>query len=661
MRSILLILILLLAAAPAVRAKTEVRIVGANSMSEQELMIAIGGRLDHIRQQPANAARAADAAFMVERIFEEAGFNDVKVEGRVVNPQAIQLRVNEGRRDLLGEVVIEGAPHPKLQQTLVDLFQLGPRQSAQGFNELPIQDQQVESGMRLMEQQMQSLGLHDAEVTLKQRRDNPETGKVDFIFVLDRGQASTIARPVFKGETVPGIREETQLFVGQVANTENLNTLRSQVAKAYDEAGFLRAKIRMTVERNGLRMTPVFTIERGQRFKLRDIKLTGLEKTDPGRVLTRLDDLRGEYLDGTVASRRIRQMIATGAFTTVDAEVEPVEGDVVDATLHFTEGKARGVSATLGYDSFEGVIIGGGYYDRNFYGSLRNLSAGFEWTQRSLLGEISLTDPWIAGSDISGRLRLFSASRDYEGYDVWRTGLHASAIWPVNRRYRIEVLLGTDHVTTSPDGLPPAALGTQDYQNPRLVITQSIDYRDNPVLPTSGWHLEMPLELGAAVGGDKTQYFKGGIGGSYHHTLSESSQISFGARGGVLIPSNSNDLPIDIRYFNGGPRSVRSFPERELGPWSRTGYPLGGEAYWVANLEYTRSISGPLRLVAFIDAGGLSTDWEDLGLDDPEVAVGLGLRLNLPIGPVRIEYGHSLTQDGRDPSGSWHFAIGTAF
>ena len=51
------------------------------------------------------------------------------------------------------------------------------------------------------------------------------------------------------------------------------------------------------------------------------------------------------------------------------------------------------------------------------------------------------------------------------------------------------------------------------------------------------------------------------------------------------------------------------------------------------------------------------------GLDfaSPEIAVGMGIRLDLPVGPIRFEYGHNLTRDEGEPSGTWHFAIGTAF
>ena len=89
-----------------------------------------------------------------------------------------------------------------------------------------------------------------------------------------------------------------------------------------------------------------------------------------------------------------------------------------------------------------------------------------------------------------------------------------------------------------------------------------------------------------------------------------------------------------------------------MGPDFR-GDPLGGTSWWVANAEYIRTITGPVKGVAFVDAGALD--------GEVEVALGLGVRLDLPIGPVRLEYGHNLTQDGREPSGTFHFAIGAAF
>ena len=83
------------------------------------------------------------------------------------------------------------------------------------------------------------------------------------------------------------------------------------------------------------------------------------------------------------------------------------------------------------------------------------------------------------------------------------------------------------------------------------------------------------------------------------------------------------------------------------------GDPLGGTSWWVANVEYTRTIKGPIKGVVFVDAGALDNELE--------LAAGLGVRIDLPVGPIRLEYGRSLSQDDGEPGGAFHFAIGTTF
>ena len=131
----------------------------------------------------------------------------------------------------------------------------------------------------------------------------------------------------------------------------------------------------------------------------------------------------------------------------------------------------------------------------------------------------------------------------------------------------------------------------------------------------------------------------------------------------MLIPTgDGSGFPIDLRYFNGGARSVRSFPERDLGPNAGTAnYPTGGDAYWTTNLELIRQLPGTVKLVGFLDAGTLSQKYSNIFAADVELAAGLGLRLDLPIGPLRLEYGFNLTRRPGDPTGAFHFAIGTAF
>jgi len=642
---------------------TKILIQGTRTMTSAEAFDLVEGRLEYVLSQPATRARAADAAFLVERLFRTKGFRDASVSWSIPKPNLIRLRVDEGTREALGEVRIEGVPDEDRNEELARLFELPMRKRVDGGGiRPPIGTGDVEAGLELIRRQLKSFGLYGAEVEVAERRETPETGHVDFVIDVDPGRIFKIATPSFEGEVADAVRRAANVRVGEPATTANVNETRLAVSEYYRARGFVDAKVRMRIEVITRSVVPQFEVVQGRRFRLGEVDFTGLERTNPERVAVRLRDLEGKFLDGETTERRISQLIATGAFSSVRIERREREDGTLDATLHFEEAEAKGVSFTAGFDSYEGPLFGSRYYDRNFLGRILNLTAGFEISGRSILGEVSIADPWIRGTDLSGSLRLYSLRRSNEGYIAWRSGLEGILTWPVTEHYQIDFAAGVAYVVTEEDGLPPATLGDTDYQNPYLRINQRLDYRDSAVLPTEGWHLDWPLEIGSTIGDMSIGYLKTGLEGSYRQPLGSSGQLGIGLRGGVLIPSgDSADLPIDIRYFNGGSRSVRSFPDRELGPRSVTGFPTGGEAYWVGNIEYVRQVAGPLRLAAFIDAGGLSADWEEFGFDEVELAAGLGIRLNLPIGPVRLEYGHNLTQDPGEPSGTWHFAIGTTF
>jgi outer membrane protein assembly factor BamA len=248
-----------------------------------------------------------------------------------------------------------------------------------------------------------------------------------------------------------------------------------------------------------------------------------------------------------------------------------------------------------------------------------------------------------------------------EGYDTYETGFDGKLIWKFGDHYTLDLLAGSSAVKLTGDGLPSSELGEKVYINPKIRLTQTVDFRDNPVLPTKGWHLENPLEIGSAVGDMSTSYVKAGLTGGWFHEINRHYQVGIGGEWGVLMPGgDGEDLPIDLRLFNGGARSVRSFPERELGPLV-DGYPTGGEAMWNTNMELIREITGAVKAVAFFDAGKLARNHEDISNSDVELATGLGVRLDLPIGPVRLEYGYNLTRDEGEPAGTFHFAIGYAY
>jgi outer membrane protein insertion porin family len=138
-----------------------------------------------------------------------------------------------------------------------------------------------------------------------------------------------------------------------------------------------------------------------------------------------------------------------------------------------------------------------------------------------------------------------------------------------------------------------------------------------------------------------------------------------GATGIVQDYGDSSDVPLFDRFFIGGSRSVRGFGNRDIGPHDINNEPLGGNTMAYTNVELTFPIIDRVRGAIFTDAGFLDQrafHYEDIGAE-LNASVGVGLRLNLPIGPLRLDYGLPYKDQGwnHNNTGKFSFDVGYQF
>jgi len=658
------IMFALLLAALTAAAETRVRITGMQRKSEAQTLDLMGGRLTHVRASPASAPLADDAAFILQRILRKDGYVDAAVDWRITGRDEITLVVREGGRLSLGKVNITGAPDEDARRFARLYAAPAEKGRSFGMGDPPFREEDVATGLSNLRQELNARGHWSAEAEVTRRSIEPATGMVDLDIEVRPGPRHRIGQPEVAsvdGRGVKLVGGVVSPFAGKTATTRNLNAMRLAAEEIAISRGYPDAIIRMGRRLDADRFIPVFSIDLGTRVRLNQLRMTGLERTSPQRIASRMKGMEGEWYDAALMNKRLRELLSTGAFDSARVEMTSVGERLVDATLHFDEGRAREVSLAAGFGSYQGFITRATYADRNLFGRLWGFSSGFELSTRGLLGDVRVSNPWLYGSDVSAMVRVYALIYGREGYDVYETGLEGSLGRKFGDHYSLDLLAGWSLVNLTSDGLPRSELGETVYSHPRLRLTQTLDFRDSAVLPKRGWYLQNPLEIGAAVGDISTSYVMAGLSGGWFHQLNQRYDIGIGGEWKMLVPSgDGGDLPIDLRLFNGGSRSVRSFPERELGP-AVDGYATGGEAMWNMNAELIRKITGTVKAVAFFDAGSLARYYEDLGSADLELAAGLGIRFDLPIGPVRLEYGHNLTRDRGEPAGTFHFAIGGAF
>ncbi len=642
-----------------------IHIQGIPEDKKTELLAQITPRLDFIKTREPSPWRADDAAYLFKRLLVRAGHVDAEVDWRLPGGNIIEINTKPGPRYLYGRVNANqmGPLTPEelsgyFFQPLVDT-EIVPAKNA------PYIEEYSEQGAVNVQNYLHSKGYWQANVSLAREAMDRNRKRVDIMLQLAPGPLFILAEPAIRGvprQDAQAILAEIRALPGKSANTANIIKIRSAVESYYREHGYHHASFQMTAEHRSGVTHLIFDINRGRVFTVDNIIVKGTQKTQKRRIRRYFDGLRDTHFDQTAADAALHDLLKTGAFLSATLNPLTRDGGMLDVEVDVIEAKAKSLRTYVGAGSYEGAIIGLSYTDLNLRGRLLRFNARAEYSSRGLLREMSLTDPRFAGEALQFTTRAFQLQRNLDGYDKSENGLEAGLLLKYADHFSSRLYVGITQTSTASNSLTAMELGPDDYVNTRIGFEQTVDFRDDPVLPTRGFNARGVFEAGTLGSDASSHYYKTTIDASYRFPLGTKGNIMTRFSTGAIFTSDENSLPIDLHLFSGGPDSVRSFGQRELGPSSLSGDPLGGAAYWNASVEYVRTINEPIKGVIFFDMGQVYTDTDDwFSFRDPHYALGLGLRIDLPIGPVRLEYGHNMNRRKGEPSGTFHFSIGTSF
>ena len=640
---------------------TEVRIVGLEGLSEEDVLERLGGRLDFVTSRPPSRSRADDADFLVSRFLEKEGYSDVNIRWKIPSDRrSIILTVTSGPRLTLGEVTVNGVP-PEIEATAKQFF---TGSSLIGNVSVPYLVEKTETATTNVLSYLKAQGYWKAKTKLLPPDIVAQTRKVNLTLEVQLGLQHVIEEIAVDGTIPPELAKapaQLQSYLGKIATAANLSEIQGNAGTRLRNEGYQFSFCSLAADHSNGKTKLRLTLTPGARYRLRKALLTGAEGVDTSRVSKLFQRSSGEYYDEEKIAKLRNSLLSTGAFDSVSQKRNiDTEEQAIDLTLHLKEGKQRGVTYYAGAGSLEGIIVGASYYDRNFLSKLYDLNVALEYSLNGFLGQVSVTDPFVFGYDVRATPRAFILSRTFDEYEKLEAGFGFNVSIDLSKQQLLEFDALLSFATVSEEDLPEAELGVTDYLLSTVGVTWRYDRRDSSSAPSSGFLARLRGEIGAVAAETPNAFLRLDAQLAYHYELSTTSRLGFNLQTGILAPTNPDDLPVDLRYFIGGDDSVRSFPTRELGP-QVNGASRGGQSFWSINAEYIRKIAGPLYGVAFIDAGSLDEDASNWPSLDPKLAAGIGVRIDLPIGPVRLEYGHALNPSGDDPSGAFHFAIGAAF
>jgi outer membrane protein insertion porin family len=400
-----------------------------------------------------------------------------------------------------------------------------------------------------------------------------------------------------------------------------------------------------------------------------------------------------------VVQSDLQRVFGLGIFEDVNVSLTPGQDPrQVIVVLNVDERRGGSLGLSGGISSASGLFGAVSFQQNNLGGNNQKLGAELQvgTEQQDLLFDVRFTDPWIAGDPYrtSYTVNLFqrrSISLIFDGDDenievgdpddgvrprVRRQGGGVTFTRPLSRnplarsewtasaglQYQ-NVSIRDDEGEISPVGrfdgqevpLSFSDDGTDDLFTVQLGAVR--DRRNNNLTPTDGSFLRLGVEQSIPIGSGSILFNR--LRGTYSHyipvnftSFNEGPEtLAFNLQAGTVI----GDLPPYEAFSLGGSNSVRGYSEGGLG---------SGRSFVTATAEYRFPMFSVVGGALFVDFGS------DLGtadnvpgepavlLDKPGTGLGygLGLRINSPLGPLRLDYG--LNTDGESRI---QFGIGEKF
>ena len=507
----------------------------------------------------------------------------------------------------------------------------------------------------------------------KVERKADNTVSINYVVV----ENPVISKVIVTGQTLyteEQLKEALGVKEGEILNGNLLNLENNGIIKKYNVDGYSLARIEnIKVEKNGtleisltegivteISYSKVNSKKEGERRNPNQTKLRTqnyvferVQKLHEGQVYNK------ENVEGT-----IRELYRTGLFTSIEPIFKGGEKDPNARVVEFLveERPTASINGSISYGTSVGIVGGIKFSDTNFMGRGQEATFNVEMSNKgNKTAEIGLFDPWIKGTDrLQGGWSVYwkeSKDEDAVGSELMKVrkiGTRLTLGKGLSDKIYVRTALRFENVREQ-----EADQDVREKYN-LVAVTPSIIYdtRNNSFNPQSGIYSTASYEYGELIS-DPRSYSQVELDlRAYHRTFFKDSNVMayravWGYTGG--------GTPESLRFSVGGAESIRGYDSGEFDGYNK----------FHLSIENRTQVNKFMQIVGFFDIGNAwqtadeTPDRESANqFKDLKKGVGVGVRLNTPVGPLRFDYGWPLdavTAGEKKESGKFYFSFGQTF
>ncbi|WP_418903836.1 outer membrane protein assembly factor BamA [Comamonas odontotermitis] len=465
---------------------------------------------------------------------------------------------------------------------------------------------------------------------------------------------------------------------GEPYNADRVTETTKRFTDHFGSFGYAFARVEAVpeIDRENNRVELVLKAEPSRRAYVRRVNIAGNNRTRDEVVRREIRQYEASWYDSDKIKLSRDRVDRLGFFNDVSVDTQEVPGapDQVDVNMTVQEKPTGSLQLGAGYSSAEKVSLTFGIKQENVFGSGNYLGVDVNTSKFHRTLVVSTTDPYFTKDGISRTYDLYyRTDRPYDeqggNYQIITTGGSVRFGIPFSESDTVYVGGGLEHTKIKLGTNMPAAY--LDYAmrygdtslNFPLTVGWSRDSRDSALAPNSGRFQKLNSEW--SLFGD-ARYLKANYQIQQYLPLNKRYTIALNGEVGWGKGMGGKAFPVFKNYFSGGLGSVRGFEQNTLGPRDVTGATLGGPKKVTLNAEFIGPMPGTgndrtFRWFAFVDAGNVWGDEQDLKLNEMRASAGIGLSWISPLGPLRLAYAQPVRKFTGDKIQKLQFQIGTSF